>query len=198
MKSGVLGFLDDYSVILASGSPRRRELLTMLGIDFKVRPLEGANESYPDTLDALEVAPYLSVKKAEYALKSLCKGEMIITADTVVVCDGCVLGKPHDEADARRMLRMLSDKTHTVVTGVTVATADRLESARAMTEVTFAPLSDSEINEYVSRYRPLDKAGAYGIQEWIGAIAVSRISGSYYNVMGLPLHVLYRLLLSFR
>lgn len=197
MKPRVLDFLNDYRVILASGSPRRRELLSMLGLDFEVRPIEGADESYPDTLDALEVAPYLAVKKAEYALCGIRPGEMIVTADTVVVCDGRVLGKPRDEADACRMLRMLSGKTHTVVTGVAVTTADRLESARALTDVTFAPLSDNEIEEYVSLYRPFDKAGAYGIQEWIGAIAVSGISGSYYNVMGLPLHVLYRLLRTF-
>ncbi len=186
--------LDDlkrYNVILASNSPRRRELLTDLGIDFQVKTLKGVDESYPHDLPVLEIAEYISRKKAQAYKSQMSAHQLIITADTVVILGDEVLGKPADAADARRMLRELSGKTHKVVTGVTIATTCNIKSFSAVTDVEFAPLSDEDINYYVDHYRPLDKAGAYGIQEWIGCMGVRHISGSFYNVMGLPLHRLY-------
>lgn len=185
------------SVVLASASPRRRELLSMLGIDFTVKPLTDVDESYPETLSAVDVPLYLAEKKCNASAKFLEANELIITADTVVICNDTVLGKPKDESEARAMLQMLSGKTHTVATGVAVATNERTASARALTEVKFATLSESEIDFYINHYRPFDKAGAYGIQEWIGCIGISHIDGSFYNVMGLPLHLLYNLLRTF-
>lgn len=196
MKS-VLDNLNSYRVILGSASPRRRELLAMLGIYFEVRPLKGLDESYPDSLPPLEVAHYLAKQKAEACQKLLAPGELVITADTVVVCDNEVLGKPHDEADASRMLHKLSGRSHTVATGIAVTTSQKSESDVALTTVSFAPLSVEEIEQYITLCHPLDKAGAYGIQEWIGAIGVTGIDGSFYNVMGLPLHKLYTLLRRF-
>lgn len=186
--------LDDlkrYNVILASNSPRRRELLADLGIDFQVKTLKGVDESYPHDLPVLEIAEYISRKKAHAYKSQMSADQLIITADTVVILGDEVLGKPADDADARRMLRELSGKTHKVVTGVTIATTCNMKSFSAVTDVEFAPLSDEDINYYVDHYRPLDKAGAYGIQEWIGCMGVRHISGSFYNVMGLPLHRLY-------
>lgn len=191
-----LGNISDYRVVLASGSPRRRELLAMLGVEFEVSPIKGLEETYPSTLPAEEVAVFLSRLKAEAVLPTLSDNELVITADTVVICDGDVLGKPHDEAEARAMLRRLSGRTHTVVTGVSVTTSKGIITRSASTEVEFAPLREEEIDEYVECYRPLDKAGAYGIQEWIGAAGIKGIRGSFYNVMGLPLHVLYTMLRS--
>lgn len=192
-----LSNLSGYSVVLASASPRRRELLSMLGIDFAVRPLKGVDESYPHDLKPIDVPLYLAEKKCRFASPTLGENELIITADTVVICGEKVLGKPHDAAEARAMLEMLSDRTHTVATGVAVATRERTATSRALTEVTFAKLSEEEIDFYIDRYRPFDKAGAYGIQEWIGCIGISHINGSFYNVMGLPLHLLYTLLRTF-
>lgn len=186
--------LDDlkrYNVILASNSPRRRELLADLGIDFQVKTLKGVDESYPHDLPVLEIAEYISRKKAHAYKSQMSADQLIITADTVVILGDEVLGKPADDADARRMLCELSGKTHKVVTGVTIATTCNIKSFSAVTDVEFAPLSDEDINYYVDHYRPLDKAGAYGIQEWIGCMGVRHISGSFYNVMGLPLHRLY-------
>ena len=186
--------LDDlkrYNVILASNSPRRRELLADLGIDFQVKTLKGVDESYPHDLPVLEIAEYISRKKAHAYKSQMSADQLIITADTVVILGDEVLGKPADDADARRMLRELSGKTHKVVTGVTIATTCNIKSFSAVTDVEFAPLSDEDINYYVDHYCPLDKAGAYGIQEWIGCMGVRHISGSFYNVMGLPLHRLY-------
>ncbi len=183
--------LTRYNVILASNSPRRRELLGDLGIDFTVRTLKGIDESYPQELPVLEIAEYISRKKAHAYKSEMNAGELIITADTVVILGNEVLGKPKDADDARRMLRELSGKTHKVVTGVTIVTIDKISSFSAVTDVEFAELSDDDINYYVDNYRPLDKAGAYGIQEWIGCMGVRHINGSFYNVMGLPLHRLY-------
>lgn len=189
--------LSRYHIKLASGSPRRRELLGMLGIPFDIIKPDNVAEVYPADLPPEQVAAYLARLKAD-ACRPMCgTGDMVITADTTVVCGGEVLGKPAGADEARSMLRTLSGRTHTVYTGVAVMTADRTDSFTSATEVTFAPLSDEEIDYYIDRYRPFDKAGAYGIQEWIGAIAVGRIDGSYYNVMGLPVHRLYRLLLTF-
>lgn len=180
-----------YNVVLASNSPRRRELLGDLGIDFTVRTLKGIDESYPQELPVLEIAEYISLKKAHAYKNEMSADELIITADTVVVLGDEVLGKPKDADDARRMLRELSGKTHKVVTGVTIVTIDKISSFSVVTDVEFAELSDEDINYYVDNYLPLDKAGAYGIQEWIGCMGVRHINGSFYNVMGLPLHRLY-------
>ena len=138
-----------------------------------------------------EVAPYISAKKAHAYADSIESGETLITADTVVICEGRVLGKPHNEHEAVEMLRQLSGRTHSVVTGVTIMNSERGRTFGVTTEVDFAPLSDNEIRYYVEKYRPLDKAGAYGIQEWIGYIGITGIRGDYYNVMGLPLQRLY-------
>lgn len=185
----------EYRVILGSGSPRRKELLAMLDIDFEVRSAGDVDESYPADLPAEEVPLYLARKKSNAFLSGLRENELVITADTVVICDNNVLGKPADTEEAFLMLKMLSGRKHAVVTGITVATREIQISDTAITEVEFAPLSDETIKEYIGRYRPLDKAGAYGIQEWIGAVAVKGINGSFYNVMGLPLHLLTTLLL---
>ena len=151
---------------------------------------------YPASIEALEVAPFLTLKKSEayFDQKLITPETTVITSDTVVVAGSEVLGKPRDEEDARCMLRELSGHTHTVVTGVAVADARERLVRKAETKVTFAPLTGAEMDYYIEHYRPLDKAGAYGIQEWIGAVGVSRIEGSYYNVMGLPLHLLYTML----
>lgn len=184
--------LSGYRIKLASASPRRRELLGMLGMDFSVSRGLDIDESYPDDIEAEDVACYISQKKAEAHRLSMSADELIITADTVVINNGEVLGKPSDEENAKEMLRTLSGHIHKVVTGVTLVTASRQVSFSVVTEVEFAELADEEINEYVELFHPLDKAGAYGIQEWIGCIGVKGINGSYYNVMGLPLHRLYR------
>ena len=183
--------LKQYNVVLASNSPRRRELLADLGIEYTVRTLKGIDESFPPELPVLEIAEYISRKKAHAYQSEMNPGELIITADTVVILGDEVLGKPTDSDDARRMLRELSGKTHKVVTGVTIVTNDKISSFSAVTDVEFAQLSDEDINYYVDKYQPLDKAGAYGIQEWIGCMGVRHINGSFYNVMGLPLHRLY-------
>ena len=185
-------------IILASNSPRRKELLAGLGIPYDVFVLQGIDESYPDTLPANEVAEYIARKKAkayrnENAKLSIinCQLSIILTADTIVVCDGEILGKPHDAADACAMLRKLSGKTHQVYTGYCLQTADKTVSGTVCSDVTFKELSDEEITYYVEKYKPLDKAGAYGIQEWIGYIGITGIRGSYYNVMGLPVQRIY-------
>lgn len=186
-----------YRLGLASGSPRRRELLAMLDIPFHiVEPLE-IDENYPADLEAREVPLYLSRLKAEAYRSVMTDDDLYITADTVVIVDGEVLGKPRDEAEAIAMLRLLSGRSHEVVTGVTIFTRLKTVSFRALTTVEFATVPDDEIEEYVKHYRPLDKAGAYGIQEWIGAVGIRRIDGSFYNVMGLPVHRLWEALKQF-
>jgi septum formation protein len=178
-------------IILASNSPRRRELLAGLGYPFEVRVLEGIDESYPDDLPVSEVALYIAGKKAEAYRQAIKDNELIITADTVVIVGNEILGKPADEADAVRMLRELSGRTHQVTTGVCLLTAERESRFAVTTDVTFKTLTDDEIQYYVSHYKPFDKAGAYGIQEWIGYIGVTGLHGSYYNVMGLPVQRIY-------
>ena len=181
----------DYKIILASNSPRRRELLAGLGLAFEVRVLEGVDERYPASLPADDVAEYIAAEKAEAYRSVMQPDELLITADTVVICDGEVLGKPVDETDACRMLRQLSGKTHHVVTGVCLTTTTAQRRFSVTTEVTFKKLTNSEIHYYVDNYHPLDKAGAYGIQEWIGYIGCTGLRGSYYNVMGLPVQRIY-------
>lgn len=184
-------------VILASGSPRRRQLLGGLEIDFTVRLIDGIDETYPDGMAMAEIPKYISRRKAEAYVPTMASDEIIITADTIVWADGEVLGKPHTPVEAVSMLRRLSGRTHQVVTGVTVLSADRRETFACVTDVTFDTLSEAEMQHYVADYKPLDKAGAYGIQEYIGYIGVTGISGSYFNVMGLPVQKLYRVLLTF-
>lgn len=181
----------NYKIILASGSPRRKELLAGLGYEFEVRLLPGIDETYPEGLSGEEIAMHISRCKAAPYKASMSSSELIITADTIVYLDGQVLGKPKGEAHACSMLRQLSGKTHQVITGVTILTEEREHTFASVSEVTFAQLTEEEIRHYVEHYRPLDKAGAYGIQEWIGYIGVTRIEGSYFNVMGLPVQRLY-------
>lgn len=185
-------------ILLASKSPRRREILNMLRIPFTVVTLDGIDESYPADMDPGKVSEHISKKKADAFLKIIGDDDIIITADTVVICDGKILGKPKDEGSAIEMLRFLSGKTHKVTTGVTVATKEKSVSFSSETLVTFADLSEAEIRYYVDTFHPYDKAGAYGIQEWIGAVAVSKIDGSFYNVMGLPVHRLFQVLKQFK
>ncbi|MDE6393891.1 MAG: Maf family nucleotide pyrophosphatase [Duncaniella sp.] len=183
--------IDRYRVILASGSPRRRELLGLLDIDFTVDTSHPVDETVPEGMPVHDVPAYLSQLKAGAYPLGDNDDRLVITADTVVILDGDVLGKPADEADAVAMLERLSGREQTVMTGVTIRTCDRAVTFSATSHVEFAELSRDEIVYYVERYRPLDKAGAYGIQEWIGAAAIRGITGSFYNVMGLPVHRLY-------
>lgn len=184
--------LDGKKILLASHSPRRRELLGMLGIDFDIADIIEVDESYPDDMQAESVAEYLSAKKGKAYLQAITPDTIIITADTVVIVDGVILGKPSSEERAKEMLKMLSGKSHKVITGVTVSTSVKSVSFSAETKVTFDNLTDEEIDYYINKYRPYDKAGAYGIQEWIGAVGIKGIDGSFYNVMGLPVHKLYK------
>lgn len=187
----MLSNLDSYEILLASNSPRRRELLAGLGVKYRVTSLPDVDELYPLSLQGEEIPLYISQLKADAYRSQMNPNTLLITADTIVWLDGKVYGKPHDEAEACEMLRALSGRTHTVITGVTLTSACRCKSFAVSTEVTFAALTDEEIGYYVSHYRPLDKAGAYGVQEWIGYIGVTGMNGSYYNVMGLPIQRLY-------
>ena len=211
-----------YHIILASNSPRRKELLAGLDVPFETRVIPGIDESYPESLDAYQVAEYIAQKKAQAYGDLLAEGAnqmgggdqaeggnqaeadnlLVLTADTVVIAPaadeqndqegrGIILGKPHDAGEACRMLRMLSGKTHHVVTGVCLTTRQSQRHFSVVTEVSFKQLTDAEIAYYVDRYKPLDKAGAYGIQEWIGYIGCTGLKGSYFNVMGLPVQRIY-------
>ena len=191
----MLDNLEKYKVILASGSPRRRELMAGLGVNYEVRILPDVDESYPDTLQGEEIPLYIAKEKADAYIPMMQPDELIITADTIVWLDGKVLGKPRDREDALQMLRTMSGRTHEVFTGVCITTTDWQRSFTAQTEVRFATLSEDEIIYYVDNFKPMDKAGADGVQEWIGLIGVENISGSYYNIMGLPVQKLYRELL---
>ena len=186
-----------HKLILASNSPRRKELLAGLDVQFEVRVLQGIDEGYPATLPTAEIAEYIAQKKAAAYRETIAADELVITADTIVVLDDEVLGKPKDAADARRMLRELSGRTHQVITGVVLTTRERQEHFSVVSDVTFKQLTDSEIDYYVDTYRPMDKAGAYGIQEWIGYVGVTRLEGSYFNVMGLPVQRIYEALKRF-
>ena len=191
----MLDNLEKYKVILASGSPRRREVMAGLGVNYEVRILPDVDESYPDTLQGEEIPLYIAKEKADAYIPMMQPDELIITADTIVWLDGKVLGKPRDREDALQMLRTMSGRTHEVFTGVCITTTDWQRSFTAQTEVRFATLSEDEIIYYVDNFKPMDKAGAYGVQERIGFIGVENISGSYYNIMGLPVQKLYRELL---
>ena len=183
--------LKDYRLILASASPRRRELLAACDIDFVLADKFECEECYPADLAADKIAEYLSQLKSNAYPHTLAEGDILLTADTVVIAGGEILGKPKDDADAERMLKLLSGATHKVVTGVTLRTTKQTISFSAESLVSFRTLEAEEISYYIEKYRPLDKAGAYGIQEWIGYIGIEGIEGSFYNVMGLPVQRLY-------
>lgn len=186
--------LKQYQVVLASKSPRRQELLRGMGVDFSIQTKE-TPETYPPEMPLEEVPLHLSLQKSmAFADDELPADYLLITADTVVISEGEILGKPKDYDDAFRMLSQLSGKVHHVVTGVTVRSKDRRESFAARSEVTFAPLERDEIDYYITHFRPFDKAGAYGIQEWIGYVGISGLEGSFYNVMGLPTRKLFQVL----
>lgn len=187
----MLDNIKDYKIILASASPRRRELLNGLDLDFVVKSLPDVDESFPDTLVGGEIPLYISKKKADAYRPSMADDELVITADTIVWLDDKALGKPVDKADAQRMLHNMSGKTHAVFTGVTITTKTEQRSFVAQSNVSFAVLADDEVDYYIQKYKPMDKAGAYGAQEWIGYIGMENIEGSYFNVMGLPVQRLY-------
>lgn len=182
-------------IYLASNSPRRRELLGGLGIEFEVKIIDGIDESFPENISSIEVAEYIAKKKSaayeEFVNMSEDESVCVITADTVVVVGNSILGKPKDAEDAANMLSAISGRTHQVVTGVSVVTKQAKRSFSVITDVTFKKLEESEIDYYIKKFKPFDKAGAYGIQEWIGYIGVTRLEGSYFNVMGLPVQRLY-------
>lgn len=189
--------LSKYNIILASNSPRRRELLSQLGIVYSVKTLEGIDESFPETLTNTEVAEFIANKKADAYLQLMAENDLIITADTIVCVEDEILGKPKDAADARRMLAKLSGREHDVITGVVVATKERKDAFSVTTRVKFAELTDEIIAHYVENFKPFDKAGAYGIQEWIGFVGVESINGSFFNVIGLPVQRLFQVLTTF-
>lgn len=183
-----------YKVILASNSPRRRELLSSMGLTFELAPSLDIDESYPASIPTEEIPLYIARKKAEAHMPHLADDRLLITADTVVLAGKNferVLGKPKDEQEAHDMLKLLSGSRHRVVTGVTMTTRHRKVSFSDATDVEFMSLPDDELHEYVKKYRPFDKAGAYGIQEWIGLAGIRSINGNFYTVMGLPTHLVY-------
>ena len=182
--------IDKYKIILASQSPRRIELLNGLNIKFEVQVLE-VNEDFPAQMVGVDIPMYLAEKKANAYKHIMDEHTMIITADTIVWHEGKVLGKPVDETDARRMLRALSGKTHQVITGVCISTLQRRKVFHVISDVRFARLTEAEIEYYLHNFKPYDKAGSYGVQEWIGFVGVEHINGSYFNVMGLPVQRLY-------
>ena len=193
----MLSNLKKYHIILASKSPRRQELLRGMGVDFEIMTKE-TDESFPSEMPLDEVPKYLSLQKSlAFTDDELPADYLLITSDTVVICEGEILGKPKDREDAARMLELLSGKTHHVVTSVTVRSAEKTESFAVRSNVTFAQLDADEINYYIEHCKPYDKAGAYGIQEWIGYVGISGLKGSFYNVMGLPTRKLYQCLKTF-
>lgn len=189
--------LKKYNIILASGSPRRKELLSGLEINFSIRLIEGINENYPQSLKDEEIPLYISRKKAEAYIPTMNENDLIITADTVVWHNGNIIGKPTNLDHAFQIIKELSGSVHSVITGVTLLSKTKTKSFYVVTDVVFDNLEDDEILYYVNKYKPLDKAGAYGIQELIGYIGVKSINGSYYNVMGLPVQRLYKELKEF-
>ena len=188
----MLDNLKKYRIILASNSSRRKELLSGLGVEYEIRTLPDVDESYPDALQGGDIPLYIAREKAAAYRELLQPDELMITADTIVWLDGRVLGKPRDREDALRMLRDMSGRTHEVFTGVCLTTTAWQRSFTSQTEVRFASLTEEEIIWYVDKFHPMDKAGAYGVQEWIGYVGVEYIAGSYFNIMGLPVQRLYR------
>jgi len=188
--------LKGYTIVLASGSPRRQQFLRDLDANFEIR-LKEVDEIYPDTLQGAEITDYLAELKAAALEESLSENEILITSDTIVWHESRALGKPKDRDDAFAMLKSLSGKTHEVITSVCIKNEGNSETFNETTRVTFNPLSDEEINYYLDEYQPYDKAGSYGIQEWIGLVAIARIEGSYANVVGMPVDKVYQRLLKF-
>jgi len=188
--------INHYRIILASRSPRRQKLLRELGLRFEVETRDW-EEKYPPHLIGEQIALYIAEKKADSFRKEIRENELVISADTIVWCDNRVLDKPVSEDDALEILRAISGKTHEVITGVCLLSAKNKRSFYSSTKVTFTELSDEELIFYIRKFRPYDKAGAYGIQEWIGLAACSKIEGSYFNVMGLPVHQVYKELVEF-
>ena len=187
----VIEKLKDYEIILGSASPRRKELLSEMSISFQVEVRSG-EEIFPETLDINEVAGYLSREKSKlFEITGIGQNQLVITADTIVVVEDKILGKPANTEEAKNILRLLSGKVHRVITGVTLLTRKKSHTFSVSTDVFFKQLSEEEIGYYVTHYQPMDKAGAYGIQEWIGHVAIEGINGSYFNVMGLPTHRLW-------
>ena len=189
--------IQNYHIILGSNSPRRRELLAGLDLEFEVKVIPGLEEHYPPTLQPEEIPVFLARQKAEAYIPALSDKTLLITADTIVWNQNKVIGKPKDREDAIQMLQSLSGHEHHVVTGVCLTTTEKQKAFSVVSTVKFAALTDEEISYYVDKYRPFDKAGAYGIQEWIGYIGVESINGSFYNVMGLPVQRLYQELKKF-
>ncbi|MBQ2541992.1 MAG: septum formation protein Maf [Bacteroidales bacterium] len=189
-------FDSKYNILLASASFRRRELLTQLGVQYSLVKPSQEEEVVPSDICVEDVSEYLACQKSN-VYNDLKDNDLLITADTTVIVDNKILGKPKDYSDAFQMLRLLSGKTHLVVTGVCLRSVDKVVSFSVKTEVTFSKLDDEEIRFYIENYKPFDKAGAYGIQEWIGKVAVEGINGSFYNVVGLPVQRLYRELKKF-
>lgn len=179
-------------ILLASQSPRRKELLSSLGFDFEVVKID-CEEILPDHIKIENAASYLSELKAD-AFRNLEKDEVLITADTVVAIDDQILGKPLDEEDAKQMLSQLSGKTHQVFTGITIKTISKTFTETDVADVEFEHISDDEIDFYTKNYKPFDKAGSYGIQEWLGMAKIKKINGSFYTIMGLPTHLVYKIL----
>ena len=192
----IIDKLNDYEIILASRSPRRQQLLQELGLKFEVVARE-YSETYPEGLGGEEIARYVAHEKAASFKNEISYNEIVIAADTIVWCNNRVLGKPVNRNDAARILKEISGNTHEVITGVSILSQSKQCTFSDSTKVTFDSLSDEEIYYYIERYRPFDKAGAYGIQEWIGIVACSHIDGSYFNVVGLPVQKLYKELQSF-
>jgi len=187
--------LKNYKVILASGSPRRQQFFKDMDIDFEIR-IKEVEEIYPEYLTKSAITDFLAVLKST-PFDNLASNEILVTSDTIVWHENKALGKPKDEKDAFEMLRSLSGKTHQVITSVCFKTQEKTDLIHDSTEVTFNDLTDDEISYYLTNYKPFDKAGSYGIQEWIGFIAVSKVNGSYANVMGLPVHKVYEYLSNF-
>ena len=186
-------FKTSKKIILASGSPRRQQYLQELGLEFEIR-LKEIDESYPDSLSGKDIAVFISEKKAS-AFSDLKDNEVLITSDTIVWLNNIALGKPKDKGDAKKMIAKLSGNSHEVITAFTVKTKDSLITKHSITKVFFSDLSSDQIDYYVEKYNPIDKAGAYGIQEWIGLVGINKIEGSYPNVVGLPTALLYKTML---
>lgn len=189
--------LKTYKIVLASNSPRRKELLEGLDLDFEVRVIPDIDESYPDSIDSMEIPLYIAREKAKAYQSSMADDELLITADTIVWTFDGVMGKPKDREEAFHMLRALSDHVHEVITGVCIFTKEKTVGFSVGSAVCFAKLTTEEINYYLDKYKPYDKAGGYGIQEWIGYVGVEAINGSFYNVMGMPVQKLYQELKNF-
>ena len=188
--------LENYNVVLVSKSPRRRELLKGLEIDFDCTSVE-SDERYPEWLQGAQIPTYIAEQKADAFMPQMTDTTLAITADTVVLVNDKVLCKPADKSEAEQMLQIISNNSHKVITGVCIFTKNKRRTFHALSEVTFTALSMEEIEHYVTKYKPFDKAGSYGIQEWIGFIGMEKIVGSYYNVMGLPVQRLYKELNTF-